>query len=83
MSAEPSASLAFLLSTGGSRVEVVCLGCKRCPSVDIIALAATYGETTTIAEIGRRARCSVCGHKGAKLNPIPDYTGGVKRGLGD
>ncbi len=81
MTAEPSASLGFLLSEG-TRVEFICLGCRRCPSVDVVALARVCGEATTIEEIGRRARCTVCGHMGAKLNPIPDYTRGISMGLG-
>ena len=76
-----SATLAFLLPLR-SGVEFVCLGCRRCPSVDLLALAKAYGETTTIEAIGRRAKCNVCGHLGAKLNPIPDYTRGIAMGLG-
>lgn len=48
----------------------------------MLALAKAYGETTTIEAIGRRAKCNVCGHLGAKLNPIPDYTRGIAMGLG-
>ncbi len=77
-----SASLAFLLDETSDRLEVICLGCRRCPSVGIRDLIAAAGETTTIEAIGLRARCSVCGHLGAKLNPIPDYTRGINMGLG-
>ena len=79
---EPSATLAFLLSQGGERVETVCLGCRRCPSVSIAELVGRVGDQATLEEIGRHARCGACGHLGARLNPIPDYTRGVTMGLG-
>ena len=76
-----SASLSFLLGQG-SGIEFICLGCRRCPSVDVVALAKAHGKAITIEDIGRRAKCTVCGHLGAKLNPIPDYTRGIAMGLG-
>lgn len=79
---EPSATLGFLDSIGDERVEVVCLGCKRCPSVSITELVGRVGDQATLEEIGRRARCGVCGHLGARLNPIPDYQRGITMGLG-
>ena len=47
-----------------------------------MARATAHGEATTIEETGWRALCTACGHRGAKLNPIPNYTRGISMGLG-
>ena len=39
----------------------------RHPDLDVNALAKTIGPQMAVAEIGRRARCTECGHRGGSM----------------
>jgi hypothetical protein len=56
-------------------VAIRCLGCRRTRNMTADEMAAVFGLPTRIVTAERRLRCSKCGHKGAKLAPIPRLSG--------
>ncbi|HEV2079999.1 MAG TPA: hypothetical protein VGR19_08935 [Allosphingosinicella sp.] len=48
-----------------------CEGCRYSRNLTAEQLATMFGLGTRLAEVRRRLVCSRCGHKGAKLAPIP------------
>lgn len=52
-------------------VAVRCEGCRHVRNLTVEQLADIFGLATRLAEVRRRLTCSKCGHKGAKLAPIP------------
>jgi DNA-directed RNA polymerase subunit RPC12/RpoP len=55
-------------------VAIQCEGCRYRRSMPHEELEAVFGMGTRVVEVRRRLRCSKCGHKGAKLAPIPRLT---------
>ena len=52
-------------------VAVRCDGCRRVRYLTAAQVADIFGIACRIVTAERRLRCSQCGHKGAKLAPIP------------
>ena len=64
-----TATLANLLSNNHG-LRVFCDACKRVTDVDVQALAAKYGRSVTLAEIGAKARCNECGGLGGSVQVV-------------
>lgn len=56
-------------------VAVRCSGCRRIRYMTAEELEAVFGAPTRLLTAQRRLRCSQCGHRGAKLAPIPRMQG--------
>jgi hypothetical protein len=56
-------------------VAIRCEGCRRVRNMTADQLGAVFGLDGKRLAIERRLRCSQCGHKGAKLAPIPKLEG--------
>lgn len=54
----------------GVDVAIRCEGCRYVRNLTADQLQAIFGGARII-EAQRRLRCSQCGHRGAKLAPIP------------
>lgn len=52
-------------------VAVRCRGCRYTRHMKADQVGDVFGLGTRIATAERRLRCSKCGHKGARLAPIP------------
>ena len=52
-------------------VGIRCEGCRRVRYMTVAQLGDVFGLATRRDAIERRLRCSQCGHKGARLAPIP------------
>jgi hypothetical protein len=48
-----------------------CDGCRRKRNMTAEELAVVFGIGARVATAERRLRCSACGHKGARVAPIP------------
>jgi len=55
----------------GVDVAIRCEGCRRIRYMQANELGIVLGVGTRIFVAERRLKCSKCGHKGAKLAPIP------------
>ena len=55
----------------GVDVAIRCEGCRRTRHMTRDEVAAVFGPGTRIPTAERRLRCSRCGHKGARMRPIP------------
>lgn len=51
-------------------LRVFCDNCRRCRNLDVHALAKILGSDIPVPEIGRRARCTECGHKGGSMQVV-------------
>lgn len=56
-------------------IAIRCLGCGHTRDMKADSLVAIFGLSVRVAEVKRRLRCRQCGHKGAKLAPIPKLKG--------
>jgi transcription elongation factor Elf1 len=54
-----------------ANARVVCLGCQRVRIVHARTLALWFIVPVQVETAARRMRCSQCGHRGAKLSPVP------------
>jgi hypothetical protein len=52
-------------------VAVRCTGCRRTRYMRAEELEAVFGVAARVLVAQRRFKCGECGHKGAKLAPIP------------
>ena len=64
-----TATLANLLSNNHG-LRVFCNACKRVADIDVEAIAAKYGRSVTLTEIGAKARCNECGGLGGSLQVV-------------
>jgi hypothetical protein len=48
-----------------------CGGCGHTRYLKLEQLEAIFGLGTRIGTAARRLKCSKCGHKGAKVTPVP------------
>lgn len=46
-------------------VALECPNCRRVLQLDILDLIGRFGTSETVGAVRRRARCSLCKHKGA------------------
>lgn len=51
--------------------RVVCLGCNCVRVVDACTLTLWFVVPVQVELAGRRLLCRQCGHRGAKLTPVP------------
>ena len=58
------------LITNDSGLRVFCDGCDRCVDPDVDGLVSRYGSGMELPEIGRWARCGVCGGKGGRVQVV-------------
>jgi len=63
------ATLANLIQNDND-LRIFCDGCGRCRDLDVFVLATTLGPSMPVPEIGRRARCTECGHKGGSMQVV-------------
>jgi hypothetical protein len=54
-----------------ANARVVCLGCHRVRIVHARTLALWFIVPVQVEQAARRMRCNQCGHRGAKLSPVP------------
>ena len=52
-------------------VAIRCDGCRRTRHMTAGEMATVFGLATRVGAAERRLTCRECGHKGAKLAPIP------------
>ena len=52
-------------------VAVRCGGCRRKRHLTAEEIEAVFGLATRVATAERRLKCGECGHKGARLSPVP------------
>ena len=64
-----TATLANLLSNNHG-LRVFCDACKRVADVDVETIAAKYGRSITLTEIGAKARCNECGGLGGSVQVV-------------
>ena len=55
------------LTDCGYGFAVFCDGCYRYTRLDVEKLVERYGLDMELPAIGRRAKCTECGHKGASV----------------
>lgn len=53
------------------RVDAFCPGCRRWAELDLLGLAARYGDDTAWSDLAPRLTCAVCGHRGAEIQCRP------------
>jgi len=51
-------------------LRIFCDACSRESEVDVDQLLALYGRDLTLPEVGRKAKCRECGHKGGTVQVI-------------
>ncbi len=51
-------------------LRVFCNSCHKCRELEVNALAAKYGTSMELPEIGKRARCGDCGTKGGSVQVV-------------
>jgi hypothetical protein len=59
----------------GVDVAIRCDGCRRRRLQTFEQIEAVFGAGTRIATAERRLKCSVWGHKGARVRPVPRLSG--------
>ena len=64
-----AATLANLIANDND-LRVFCDACGRCADLDVEALTARYGGGMEVPDIGRRSRCTKCGHKGGDTQVV-------------
>ena len=64
-----TATLANILSNNHA-LRVFCDACMRVVDIDVQAIAAKYGRSVTLAQIGARARCNGCGELGGSVQVV-------------
>ena len=64
-----TATLANLLSNQHG-LRVFCDACQRVADIDVQAIAARYGQSIALAQIGARARCKGCGELGGSVQVV-------------
>ena len=62
-------TLANLLSNNHG-LRVFCDACMRVVDIDVQAIAAKYGRSVTLKEIGAKARCKACGGLGGSVQVV-------------
>lgn len=54
-------------------VAIRCGGCRRVRYMKAEEMADVFGLATRVVTAERRLKCRACGHKGAKLAPVPRF----------
>ena len=58
------------LTDNGYGLTVCCSGCHRFSDLDVDQLVKRYGHDMELPTIGQSARCTECGHKGARVQVV-------------
>ena len=79
MDSYPPFALGWLHAHGCRAVELWCIRwpCTHWKPLQVRDLLARFGPGAPLVMLARRARCTVCGSRGAHVQPVPPPAGGV------
>jgi len=59
-------TLGDLLKNGYGLIAC-CMGCRRFSDLDVLGLAARFGEDRVVRDLCAKLKCTECGHRGAEV----------------